>query len=119
LVQARGLDRARDLRRRRAQRFHLAPIGTPLERPVVAHLKDSARAPALVGTEWQEDPDEVLVAALLENLARESERRAVVARSVFLAYHAGQHVAEDRAVRAHHRHLGPSRWNGNAARDDV
>ncbi len=119
LIESRGLDCARDLCGRRAQRFDLAPIRAALERPVVAHLQHAARAPALVGAERQEDPDQVLVPAFFEHLAGEGEWRSVAAHLFFISDQTGEHMTEHCAIRSHHGHLGPRGRNGYAARDDV
>ncbi len=110
LVEAGGLHRRGDLSGGRTQRLDLAPVRPALMAAVVADLQHAGGVAALIGAERQEDPDEVGVAALLEYLPRERERRLRrVVGLLALAQDAGGNAADHRAVGAHHGHLGPAR----------
>ena len=119
-VQTGHLDGHRQLRGRGAQRLDLAPVRAALVRTVIADLEHARRASRLVAAEGHEDAHQVLVAAAVENLARERERsRLARPRALAVADEDREDTSLDHAVAVHHGDLDPRVRSGDAARHDV
>src|SRR5258708_33912498 len=92
--------------------------GPRVAAPVVADLEGPGGGAVVVEAEGQEDPDQLAMAAALEQLGGEGERRIGGALGV-LAEEAGEHPGQRRAVVPDDRDLAPVGPLPDRSRKDV